>query len=161
MTGRQAVQNFRIWTLQAKTTLKKGWKVLITKHSRSILGKMPMGNIWPVWTSILVNNIFLQLYRQRAQVVYEQIVDEACPSWISLIDNEGSLSNCFTAICKPPLSLQLFSCLFTFESFNRKRWTFKKKSINLRRHFDRFLWNHATSWLVCFWFSGETFNFQA
>ena len=34
--------------------------------------------------------------RQRAQVVYEQIVNEAQPSLLSLIDNEGELSNGFS-----------------------------------------------------------------
>ena len=36
--------------------------------------------------------IFLASYltiRQRAWVVYEQIVNEAQPSWLSLMDNEG------------------------------------------------------------------------
>jgi hypothetical protein len=34
--------------------------------------------------------------RQCTRVVYEQIVNEAQPSWLSLIDNEGKLSNCFS-----------------------------------------------------------------
>ena len=33
--------------------------------------------------------------RQRVLVVYEQIVNKPQPSWLSLIDNEGKLSNCF------------------------------------------------------------------
>ena len=34
--------------------------------------------------------------RQQARVVYEQIVNEAQPSWLSFIDSEGKLSNCFS-----------------------------------------------------------------
>ena len=36
--------------------------------------------------------------RQRARVVYEQIVNEAQPSWLSLTDNEGKLSNSVSSI---------------------------------------------------------------
>ena len=34
--------------------------------------------------------------RQHARVLYEQIVNDAQLSWLSLIDNEGKLSNCFS-----------------------------------------------------------------
>ena len=34
--------------------------------------------------------------RLRARVFYEQIVNEAQPSWLSLEENEGDLSNCFS-----------------------------------------------------------------
>ena len=39
---------------------------------------------------------FYLTIRQRAWVVNEQIVNKAQPSWLSLIDNEGELSNCFS-----------------------------------------------------------------
>ena len=34
--------------------------------------------------------------RLRARVFYEQILNEAQPNWLSLVENEGELSNCFS-----------------------------------------------------------------
>ena len=36
------------------------------------------------------------LIGQRTRVVYKQIVNEAQPRWLSLVNNEGELSNCFS-----------------------------------------------------------------
>ena len=34
--------------------------------------------------------------RLQTRVFYEQIVNEAQPSWLSLLENEGEKSNCFS-----------------------------------------------------------------
>ena len=38
----------------------------------------------------------IQRYIVNNIVVYEQIVNDAQPSWLSFIDNKGKLSNCFS-----------------------------------------------------------------
>ena len=35
------------------------------------------------------NNSYILTIRLRARVFYEQIVNEAQPSWLSLVENEG------------------------------------------------------------------------
>ena len=47
-----------------------------------------------IWLALL---LAIQLtIRQRARVVYEQVASEAQSSSLSLIDNEGKSSNCFS-----------------------------------------------------------------
>ena len=40
----------------------------------------------------VITTAYYLTIRQRSQVVYEQIVNEVQPSWLSLIDNEDKLS---------------------------------------------------------------------
>ena len=40
----------------------------------------------------------------RARVFYEQIVNEAQPSWLSRVENEGQQSNCFSIVVSFPAS---------------------------------------------------------
>ena len=74
----------------SKGKLKRIWRHLV-KIRYSVLIK-----------SLFILTIGLRTQRKfyltirRAQVVYEQIINEAQLSWLSLIDNEGKLSNCFS-----------------------------------------------------------------
>ena len=45
---------------------------------------------------LLLLLLLLLTIRLRAQVFYEQIVNEAQPSRLSLVENEGECSNCFS-----------------------------------------------------------------
>ena len=44
---------------------------------------------WMPQTCVFIQSMWYLTIRLRARVFYEQIVNEAQPSWLSLVENEG------------------------------------------------------------------------